>query len=149
MLKKILLPLLLLMTLSASAQTISIPKGWTKDEVVMESAYQALLFYSWRQSSQFHKYVVPMSATDPYGNPITYVPGYAERYRKEDMAPFLRRGSSQGAINFVYVASAIGHVVISNSIKDHVGRKYWQSATIGLEAYVIGGNYGAGVRVKW
>jgi len=75
--------------------------------------------------------------------------GYAERYQKEDMSPFLRKNASQGAINFAYVASAIGHVVISNSIKDHVGRKYWQSATIGLEAYVIGGNYGAGVRVKW
>lgn len=141
--KKFILPLII--TASAWAQSLPQFSSWTKDEVVLESAYQALLLYNWKQSSQVHK-TNARPSTDGYGHTLTYPSAYPY---VDDMSPFLKKNASQGAINFSYVASALGHVLITNSITNHTSRKYWQTATIGFEAFIVGGNYGAGIRVKW
>ncbi len=147
MFKKLLVAALLVA--SASAQSLPVSTPWTKQEMAMEGAFQAMLFYNWRQSSNIHRYTPAMPSTDINGNPMTYMPGYKERYTPIDFSPLVKKNASQGAINLTYLLTSIGHVLVTNAIKDHTGRAFWQTTSIGFEAFIIGSNYGAGVRVKW
>ena len=134
--------LFLLMLLAYSPAISSEPLSNT--EIVLETSYQVLLVMDYKQTSQFHKYVLP--ETDGFGHSYNWQPGLDRRLIKE-INPFLPKFPSQATINRVFILSSIGHIIITKQLS-HTGRAYWQASTISVEAWVVNSNYILGIRIK-
>ena len=136
--KRLLLALLSTISLHAA-------EPWTKTEVALEAAFQLVLLADYNQTSQFHKFTLPM--TDPYGHPISYGPAI-DIYRIKEANPLLPKYPSQRTINGVFIGSALGHALITHYLS-HTGRAYWQASTLSVELWVVNSNYNLGVSVKF
>jgi hypothetical protein len=111
---------------------------WTKAEVILEVAFQTALFLDWKQTSSFHT---------PANHYFT-ADGTEKSIREDNV--LLPRSPKQSAINIACLVSAVGHFLVSNMMKDHVDRMVWQSATLIVEASVVGDNqFRVGVRIRW
>ncbi len=104
---------------------------WTKTEVALEAAYQVALVVDWKQTSEFHRTILP-----------------GENRVMKEMNPILGSHPSQGAINLTCLVSAVGHYLVSDSL-NHKNRLRWQGATAMIEMSFVAHNYKLGVRVKW
>ena len=120
---------------------------WSKQNILLETAYQITLYIDWKQTSAFHKYTLDKFGpkTDAYGHYYTYPPNM---YMISEINPLLPKYPKQRTINAVCIGAAIGHVIITDCISSK-NRIYWQSITTTAEILVIYNNYSIGVRIQW
>jgi hypothetical protein len=107
---------------------------WTKSEVALEATYQTLLFIDWKQTSEFHRFVIINSD--------------GSSYQVHERNAFLGSDPKQATINAFCILSSIGHFILSHTMKNR-DRKLWQIATIGIEVLAVNGNYNAKIRIRW
>lgn len=100
--------------------------SWSKQDIVLEVTYQALLAIDWGQSRQIAR------------NPEQYY----------EYNPLLGRHPSTTWVNTYFAASALLHLGVTHYLPKKC-RPYFQGFTIGVETTSVVNNFSVGLRLSW
>ena len=106
---------------------------WTKGEIATEAVFQTLVYIDWRQTSSFHL--------------STYTDANGVEHSVGERNTMLGAQPKQSVINAACLLTAVGHLVLTNSMT-HRDRKFLQVATIIVEGGVVYGNFTSSVKIK-
>jgi hypothetical protein len=99
---------------------------WTREDTAWEAAYLVLHVVDWGQTRYITK------------NP--------DRYRESNS--ILGETPSLNRVRNYFIATALLHASVSYALPPQ-WRRRWQGATIAVQAYFVGHNYGADVRIDF
>jgi len=99
---------------------------WTREDTAWEAAYLVLHVADWGQTRYIAK------------NPDLYI----------ERNPILGENPSLNRVRNYFLATALLHASVAYALPPK-WRRRWQGATIAMQAYVVGKNYGAGIRIDF
>jgi hypothetical protein len=126
MVKRLVATLALLM--AATSARADWTRGWDTTDTVLQLAFTATTAVDWLQTVHFTQRKIG-------------------GYQHEETNPVLGRYPSRAWVNTAIPLSIVGHALVSWLLPKPY-RAMWQASWIGVEAYAVGRNFGAGVSVS-
>lgn len=115
---------------------------WSKADIQRQIAFSILEIIDWGQSravANSGHWETTYSPTHGYGHVYVY---------NEENNPFLGERPTLEQVNNYFLICLFGNMSISHILPQKY-RKYWQSLSIFLECYTVGGNYSYGVKIQF
>lgn len=101
-------------------------QGWTKQDIALECASQALIWADYRQTSDISYHINDVHEANT----------------------LLGRNPSQRTVNRYFIALSLGHLAISHNLRGR-NRTTWQAVTISFSIAAVSKNANLGLRITW